>query len=302
MSDEHKKISEQESAFARRVRTVVWEDPAVAAKFLPYFQSETAVIIPPMPSSCPATDTDDGLPVPPAELWGGHWGSRAEYLGSGKAHFRTMMEKLENSGFVLKERERVLDFGCGAGRVIRNFKDQAPGREIWGVDISAPRIRWCRENLCPPFKFLTTTTFPHLPFEDGCFDIIYAGSVFTQITDLAGAWLMELKRILTCEGRMYITVYDNHSIEMILSGRPDSYPRGTSLYERLEALEKERHFVKSGFSKIILSRNPGDSVVFYDIEFLRASWGNLLRVLFIDHEAFGLQTAVILGKAAPGAG
>jgi SAM-dependent methyltransferase len=300
MSKKQEKDAEEESSFAERVKKIIWEDPSISAKFRPYLKDKTALIIPPLSLACPVAEMDDGLPVPPPELWGGHWRSRAEYLESGKKHFRTMMDKLENSGFVLKEQERILDFGCGAGRIIRYFRDHAPGREIWGVDISAPRIRWCRENLCPPFKFLTTTTFPHLPFEGNSFDIIYAGSVFTQIVDLAETWLMELKRILKREGRMYVTVYDNHSIEMLLSGRPDSYPRGTSLYDRLVALEREKHFMKSGFSKIVLSRDPGDSFIFYDIDFLRTCWENLLRVLYIDHESFGFQSAIILGKATLG--
>jgi len=44
---------------------------------------------------------------------------------------------------------------------------------------------WCQQRMSPLFKFATTTSFPHLPFEDGYFDFVYAGSVFTHITDLA---------------------------------------------------------------------------------------------------------------------
>jgi ubiquinone/menaquinone biosynthesis C-methylase UbiE len=285
-----------EAPFEEKVRAIVRNDPSVSAKFLPYLGEEATLVIPPAPFACPLTDADDGLPVPPQELWGGYWRTPAEYLESGKAQFRTMMEKLENSGFVLRQRERILDFGCGAGRIIRRFKEQAAEREIWGVDINDRHIRWCRENLCPPFKFLTTTTFPHLPFEDSSFDVIYAGSVFTHIADLTEAWLMELRRILKREGRMYVTVYDNHSIELLLSSPPDSWLHGTPLYEKLAALEAQRHFMKSGFSTIVLSRDARDSVVFYDIDFLRRSWGNFMRILFVDHEAFGYQTAIILGK------
>ena len=40
------------------------------------------------------------------------------------------------------------------------------------------------------------TAFPHLPFEDNTFTLIYAGSVFTHILQLMDAWVMEFPRIL----------------------------------------------------------------------------------------------------------
>jgi ubiquinone/menaquinone biosynthesis C-methylase UbiE len=76
---------------------------------------------------------------------------------------------------------------------------------MWGVDINARHINWCQLNLRPPFSFATTTTAPQLPFEDGYFDLIYSGSVFTQLSDLADAWILELRRVVrkadTCISR-----------------------------------------------------------------------------------------------------
>src|SRR5581483_9126931 len=36
---------------------------------------------------------------------------------------------------------RVLDVGCGKGRFARVFKEQEPGAEIWGLDISEEMLR-----------------------------------------------------------------------------------------------------------------------------------------------------------------
>lgn len=52
----------------------------------------------------------------------------------------------------------------------------------------------------PSFRFVTTTTLPHLPFADGYFHMIHAGSVFTHIADLAEAWLLEIRRVLARAG------------------------------------------------------------------------------------------------------
>jgi hypothetical protein len=38
------------------------------------------------------------------------------------------------------------------------------------------------------------------------------------------------------------------------------------------------------------------SQVFYDIDYLRQHWGQILRVISIEPEAYGYQTAVLLTK------
>jgi ubiquinone/menaquinone biosynthesis C-methylase UbiE len=70
---------------------------------------------------------------------------------------------------------------------------------------------WANRHLRPPFRFVTPTTLPHLPFADGYFQMIYAGSVFTHIADLADAWLLELRRVLAPGGRAYLTFHDSHT-------------------------------------------------------------------------------------------
>lgn len=291
-----KRNSKEDTLFFEKVKNIVWEDPSISAKFSPYLKSEKACIIPRMVYACSDVETEDRMPVPPRELWGGTWTEPAEYLASGRNHFDTMMNILGASGFRFGERDRVLDFGCGAGRIIRCCRHLIAAREIWGVDISAEHILWCHQHLCPPFTFITTTTFPHLPFEDNYFSIIYAGSVFTHISDLAAAWLLELRRILRPEGRCYITVRDNHSIEMILSSPPGHRLHEMPLRQQLIELEKEKHFLESGFSMVVLSRDPGNAEVFYDTDFIRQTWGHFFEILSISHEAFGSQTAITLGK------
>jgi ubiquinone/menaquinone biosynthesis C-methylase UbiE len=126
-----------------------------------------------------------------------------------------MTDALDQSDFPIKARYRILDFACGAGRMIRIFNDVAEQCEIWGVDIRAEFIIWCQRHLSPPFNFATTTTFPHLPFEDRYFDLVYCGSIFSHISDLADAWLLELRRVTRPNGRIYITIMDNNTIKLV---------------------------------------------------------------------------------------
>jgi SAM-dependent methyltransferase len=103
------------------------------------------------------------------------------------------------------EGRRVLDFGCGAGRVLRHFvAEAAAGGEFWGCDLYPPTIEWLKANLSPPFRFYLSEGRP-LPHPDGHFDLIYAISVFTHITYDWSAWLLELHRILKPDGLLLAT-------------------------------------------------------------------------------------------------
>jgi SAM-dependent methyltransferase len=151
------------------------------------------------------------LPVPPSDLWVGYGSSAAEYLESGRQDVEKMRQILEQSGAPIDKAERILEFGCAAGRMIRWLSDLAPTHEIWGVDIWASGILWCKEHL-GALHFATTTISPHLPFEDHYFDLAYAGSIFTHIEDLTDAWFLELRRILRPGGKLYFSIDDRRAL------------------------------------------------------------------------------------------
>jgi SAM-dependent methyltransferase len=109
---------------------------------------------------------------------------------------------------------RVLDLGCASGRMLR-FLPREETSEHWGLDINAAHIEWCQQNLNPPMLFATNTTSPHLPFEDNLFDLLYCGSVFTHISELAEAWLLEVRRVLRPGGYAYITIHTRQTIDLL---------------------------------------------------------------------------------------
>ncbi len=101
--------------------------------------------------------------------------------------------------------KRVLDFGSGAGRTLRHFATAAETAEFWGADIDEPSIAWMQENLSPPFHAWQSTINPPLGLEHGSFDLIYAISVFTHLTDNSIQWLLELHRLLKPDGLLIAT-------------------------------------------------------------------------------------------------
>lgn len=101
--------------------------------------------------------------------------------------------------------KRVLDFGCGAGRTLRHFLAEAKVAEVWGADLDAPSIAWLRENLSPPLNVLQNDALPPLGLQHGSFDLVWALSVFTHLTDSSLPWLLELHKLLKPGGLLIAT-------------------------------------------------------------------------------------------------
>ena len=105
------------------------------------------------------------------------------------------------------EGKRVLDFGCGSGRVLRHFVPEAAAGvgEFWGCDTHEPSVRWLQANLCPPLRVDHNGPAPPLPVAGGTFDLVWAVAVFTHLTDSWAAWLLELHRVLATGGLLVAT-------------------------------------------------------------------------------------------------
>lgn len=268
---------------------LLMEEPAMAAKFLPYHGGEVDYILDRVAE--PALTVSEGLPVPPVDLWQGYGRSIENFLATGRDNVGTMRDIVNRSNFSIQAGYRILDFGCAAGRMIRFFNDVAEQCEVWGVDISAEHIIWCQRHLSPPFHFATTTSFPHLPFEDRYFDLIYAGSVFTHIADLADAWLLELRRVTRTNGRIYITINDNNTVKSLRETQ-----KNPGLSNLLKEFEKTTDLIDRKYAMFTINRGPIAAHVFYDIDFVRQHWGRLFRILSVTPDAYGHLTAVLLGR------
>lgn len=236
--------------------------------------------------------------VPPAEMWEGYGGSPEDHLLTGERDTAAMLAAIEEHvpGFQI---ERVLDFGCAAGRMIRAMPGLVENVEAWGTDIKASSIRWCQANLPSTLHFTTNSTFPYLPFEDGYFDLVYAGSVFTHIVDFADSWFLELRRITRPGGLLFLTVVDSYAIGLHADDPNALYWLG----ENLRSCDARTGVLSSDFDFFSTS-SPGAwegldvPQVFYDDSYLEQWWGGLTEIVASVHGAYGFQTAMLLRKHA----
>ena len=102
---------------------------------------------------------------------------------------------------------RVLDFGCGAGALVRELRSL--GIEASGVEIDRPLIR---DHLLPEAApFLTIYAGGPLPFPDNSFDCVVALEVLEHIEDYTAA-LREIRRVAP---RLILSVPDIATIPLL---------------------------------------------------------------------------------------
>ncbi|GAC1329596.1 MAG: hypothetical protein NVSMB26_06040 [Beijerinckiaceae bacterium] len=110
--------------------------------------------------------------------------------------------------------KRVLDFGCGCGRVIVYLR-HAVAAELVGTDIDAEAIAWCERNLASVGTFSCNNAMPPLAFPDDSFDLTYAISVFTHLPErMQDVWLQELARVTKAGGYLLLTTNDRHAVRL----------------------------------------------------------------------------------------
>jgi SAM-dependent methyltransferase len=141
----------------------------------------------------------DQPPLPPPDLAAYVWGGTPppDWQDAFDAGGRLLKEQLQQvvpGG--LDGGARVLDFGCGSGRLLRQLLPEAAAGDVHGTDIDEASIAWVQQHLCPPCHAVVAPSVPPLPYADASFDLIVAVSVFSQIADGWAEWLLELRRIL----------------------------------------------------------------------------------------------------------
>ncbi len=146
-------------------------------------------------------------PYPPVELAvrvGARGVERARYEEVGRMSRDAILAALPDDWTFAGK--RVLDFGCGAGRTLRHFLDEAQVGEFHGCDIDEPSIAWLEDNFSPPLNVFVNSEKPPLELAGESFDIVWAISVFTHISDYWSAWLVELHRLLRNDGLLIATI------------------------------------------------------------------------------------------------
>jgi SAM-dependent methyltransferase len=113
---------------------------------------------------------------------------------------------------------RVLDWGCGSGRISASFLADPTGVRLTGSDLNPWAIEWCRENLTGG-EFHVVDPLPPLPYADESFDLVISFSVVGGCGPAEYAlWLPELRRVLTRGGVLLITIQGVFAARVLYPG------------------------------------------------------------------------------------
>ena len=156
-------------------------------------------------------DDAETHPLPPPRLRFRVAGSpsRDLFLKVGKRSCEEIEASLEQAGRPLASLRSILDFGCGCGRTLMWLVERHPATTFYGTDVDGESIQWCQEKLNSA-EFKQNRPLPPLEYPDKMFDLVYAVSVFTHLSEeFQLPWLDELKRILKPNGVLLATVYNN---------------------------------------------------------------------------------------------
>jgi SAM-dependent methyltransferase len=182
------------------------------------------------------------------------------FLKSGEEFASALRNALSDAGRPIESFSRVLDFGCGSGRVVRQWVN-VKGPAFFGCDYNPRSVAWDKENLTFA-RFSKNSLEPPLPYEPGFADLCYSVSVFTHLPEpLQRPWIEELHRVVAPGGVLALT----------LSGRGD--------FGRLT--EPERGRFENGELIVVDAELAGTNMcaVFHPIEYVRREWSDLFSLV-----------------------
>lgn len=181
------------------------------------------------------------LPLPPMPLRAGgvHFRTSHDFVAAARAEARRLIELAG-----LHEGSRVLDLGCGAGRLAIGIAAELGAiRSYCGLDVGASVTAWCDRHLSSRAPFLQFRRVDvrnerynptgseidqgyRLPVEDASMDIVYAYSLFSHMVAAdVTAYAREVRRVLADGGRAVVTAFVEDDVPEQAINPPGYGPR-----------------------------------------------------------------------------
>lgn len=170
---------------------------------------------------------------PPASIQSKYVGSSNEKALRAGYRFYKAVREYCHLYHPLNPDSRILDFGCGWGRITRFFFNDVKSENVIGVDVDPDIIEFCKSDMHYGKWFVVNPVaptkiweklFPYYRLKGNSFDLVFAHSVFSHLEEnVARLWIEEFSRLLRPEGLLIITTW------------------GRTFLDRCESLRGEDH-------------------------------------------------------------
>lgn len=131
-----------------------------------------------------------------------------KYSTNSQGWFNWLFEKIDFSKV-----NRLLELGCGNGKLWQENKIDLRNREIFLSDISEGMVEEVRNKLGSDFNCIVADA-EKIPFKDAYFDSIIANHVLFYLNDL-NQGLKEIRRVLKPNGALYCSTYGKSHMKEI---------------------------------------------------------------------------------------
>jgi SAM-dependent methyltransferase len=215
------------------------------------------------------------------EVWNG--ASGPELAAQSTAFYVKLCERYGQYSDRSLSQSRVLDFGCGWGRLTRFLaRDLEPG-SLYGCDPVEAILDVCRENGVPAALAKTDFLPERLPF-DARFDLAFAFSVFTHTSEAAHeSCLRALHGALRPGGILVLTIRPPGYLHFCERMRPLLEWLGPDFPTRLKEPRylyvphppEHRHLQYAGGEMTY-----GEAVI--TLPYIRERWSSLFELLEVD--------------------
>jgi SAM-dependent methyltransferase len=229
-----------------------------------------------------------GWPLPPPDLRYRVHGSLdvESFVQVGERSAADVVAVLEQFGVDPAACVRLLDFGCGCGRVLCHLPRKEDS-DWHGVDIDPEAIAWVQRHLPDLATWSVNSWLPPAPLPTASFDLILALSVFSHLDEpVQLAWLHELRRLAAPGGWLLASVHGPTAHDAL---QPT---------ERAELRRSGFYFKQETRGWLKRDRLPdGYQAAYHEADYIREVWGQLFEVVaYVPQGLNRLQDAVLLRR------
>ena len=175
----------------------------------------------------------------------------------------------------------LLDVGCGTGYLTARFKDHFPQSKIIGLDFAQGMLEVARSKQEDIIWVLADGT--HLPFSDGCFDIVISNLAYQWAEDLSCAF-SQVRRVLGPGGTLACTLFGYNTCRELFQCLDEASGRALQFVRLPDQLKIREALTAGGFKNPIVDREQIE-IEFKDMYEL-ITWFKFIGAPHLPREGF----------------